>query len=134
MYVDDEERYYQEMALVARLFGTPADVIPPSLAEFREYFAEELAGATITVTAPAREVGEIIFEASLAAPMRTLVPAHQLATAGLLPPRIRDEYGLRWTPLHEIALPLAARSVRLASAPVRLAASRLVWPAEALAA
>src|SRR5713226_6272774 len=29
---EDQERYYQEMALVARLFGTPASVIPRSLA------------------------------------------------------------------------------------------------------
>jgi uncharacterized protein (DUF2236 family) len=29
---EDQERYYQEMALVARLFGLPVSVIPPSLA------------------------------------------------------------------------------------------------------
>lgn len=31
-------RRYQEMAFVARIFGTPASVIPGSLDEFREYF------------------------------------------------------------------------------------------------
>jgi len=131
---EDEERYYQEMALVARLFGTPAAIIPSSLAEFRDYFEEQLAGATITVTAPAREVAAIIFEAHLPPPMRLLVPAHRLSTAGVLPPRLREEYGLRWTPLHELALPLAARSVRLATTPVLLAASRFTPPLEALAA
>jgi uncharacterized protein (DUF2236 family) len=35
--LEDEERYYREMALVAELFGTPASVIPPALADFREY-------------------------------------------------------------------------------------------------
>jgi uncharacterized protein (DUF2236 family) len=67
----------------------------------------------------------VIFEADLPAPMRLLVPAHRLATAGLLPPRLREEYGLRWTPLHAAALPLAARSLRLAAAPVLFAASRV---------
>jgi uncharacterized protein (DUF2236 family) len=38
---EDQERYYQEMALVARLFGTPASVIPPSLPEFHDYFAAD---------------------------------------------------------------------------------------------
>jgi uncharacterized protein (DUF2236 family) len=131
---EEEERYYQEMALVARLFGTPAAIIPSSLAEFRDYFEAQLAGGTITVTAPAREVAAIIFEAHLPAPMRLLVPAHRLSTAGLLPPRLREEYGLRWTPLHDLALPLAARSVRLATTPVLLAASRFTPPLEALAA
>lgn len=107
---DEQERYYREMLLVARLFGTPASVIPPRLADFHDYFAGQAAGGTITVTAPAREVAAVILDAPLPTPMRVLVPAHRLATAGLLPPRLRAEYGLRWSPLHELALPLAARS------------------------
>jgi uncharacterized protein (DUF2236 family) len=125
---DDQERYYQEMALVARLFGTPASVLPPSLAEFRDYFAAQLAGETITVTAPAKEVASVILEAPLPAVMRVLVPAHRLATAGLLPPRLREEYELRWSPFHALALPLAAQAVRLATTPVLLAASRMAPP------
>jgi uncharacterized protein (DUF2236 family) len=121
---EEQERYYREMTVVARLFGTPASVIPPSLAEFREYFEAQIAGDTISVTAPAREVATAIIEAPLPAPMRVLVPAHRLATAGLLPPRLREEYGLRWSPLHELALPLAARSLRLTT-PALIAASRL---------
>jgi len=130
---EDEERYYQEMALVARLFGTPAGVIPSSLAEFREYFESQLTGGTITVTRPATEVAAIIFEAALPAPMRVLVPVHRLSTAGLLPTRLRDEYGMRWTALHELALPIAARSVRLAATPVLASASRFSAPLEKLA-
>jgi uncharacterized protein (DUF2236 family) len=131
---EDKERYYQEMRLVAGLFGTPAAVIPSSLAEFREYFGTQLRGQAITVTPPAREVAAIILQAALPAAMRVLVPAHRLATPALLPTRLRDEYGLRWTPLHELALPIAARSVRLAATPVLLAASRLSTPVGALAA
>ena len=131
---EEEERYYQEMGLVARLFGTPAAIIPSSLAEFRDYFDSQLVGETITVTPPARQVAAIILEAALPAPMRVLVPAHRLSTAGLLPTPLRDEYGLRWTPLHELALPIAARSVRVAATPVLMAASRISAPVEALAA
>ncbi len=131
---EEEERYYREMVLVARLFGTPAAIIPSSLAQFREYFETQVVGETITVTPPARQVAAILLEAALPAPMRVLVPAHRLSTAGLLPPRLRDEYGLRWTPLHELALPLAARSVRVAATPVLMAASRFSAPVEALAA
>lgn len=122
---DEQESYYQDMAVVARLFGTPASLIPRSLARFREYFAAQLASETITVTAPAKEVAAVILEARLPAPLRVLVPAHRLATAGLLPPRLRHEYGLRWSPLHELALPLAARSLRLATTPALIATSRL---------
>lgn len=131
---EEQERYYQEMAVVARLFGTPDSVIPRSLAEFRDYFAAQIAGDTITVTSPAKEVAAVIFEARLPTPMRLLVPAHRLSTAGLLPPRLRREYGLRWSRLDRLALPLAARSVRLTTTPVLIAASRLAPTPRELAA
>jgi uncharacterized protein (DUF2236 family) len=122
---EEEERYYREMALVARLFGTPAHVIPRTLGDFRDYLDAQLAGDTITVTKPALQVAAVILEAALPAPMRLLVPAHRLSTAALLPPRLREEYGLRWSRLHALALPVAARSLRAAAAPVLSAASRL---------
>jgi uncharacterized protein (DUF2236 family) len=129
----DEERYYQEMAVVAQLFGVPVSVLPRSLVDFRDYFAAQVASETLTVTQPARDVAAIILDARLPAPMRMFVPAHRLSTTGLLPPRLRREYGLRWTRLHELALPLAARSLRLTATPVLFAASRLA-PAHGLLA
>jgi uncharacterized protein (DUF2236 family) len=131
---DEQERYYREMSVVARLFGVPAAALPGSLSDFREYFDAQIAGDTITVTDPARAVAEVIVQARLPAPMRVLVPAHRLATAGLLPERLRHEYGLRWSALHELALPLAARSMKLAAAPVLLAAGRFASPPDVLAA
>jgi uncharacterized protein (DUF2236 family) len=131
---DDEEAYYREMALVARLFGTPADVIPPTLADFRAYFAAQIESDTITVTRPAKEVADVILRARLPAPMRVLVPAHRLSTAGLLPPRLREEYGLSWSAFRAFALPVAARSVRLTTTPVLLAASRFTPVPRELAA
>jgi len=130
---EDQERYYQEMALVARPFGTPASVIPRSLADFREYSAQ-ISGKTLAVTAPAKEVAAVILEARLPMPMRVFVPAHRLATAGLLPPRLRDHYGLRWSSFHEFALELAARSMRIKAAPVLAVASRLTPTTARLAA
>jgi uncharacterized protein (DUF2236 family) len=131
---EQQERYYREMAVVARLFGVPTNAIPPTLADFRDYFDGQIAGRTITVTDPAKQVAAVIVEAALPAPMRLLVPAHRLSTAGLLPSRLRDEYGLRWSRLHELALPLAARSLRLAAWPALSAASRLAPATAALSA
>jgi uncharacterized protein (DUF2236 family) len=131
---DDRERYYREMTVVARLFGTPASVIPASLAEFRAYLDAQLASGTITVTPPARAVAAVILEAPLPMPLRLVVPAHRLATAGLLPHRIREEYGLRWSAAHDVALTFAARSLRVTAAPVLAATSRLAPPPSVLAA
>jgi uncharacterized protein (DUF2236 family) len=122
------EAYYRDMGLVARLFGVPDATLPPTLSDFRRYVARMLGGGEIVVTRPAREVAEVILEAPLPAPLRLLGPAHRLATAALLPARLRAEYGLQWTRSHELRLELAARSAKVLAMPLFQAAGRLSRP------
>jgi uncharacterized protein (DUF2236 family) len=121
----ERDRYHEEMNLVARLFGVPAEVLPDSFDEFGAYFDAQLRSETITVTRPARQVAEIILAAPLPAPFRLLAPAHRLATVHILPAMLRDQYGLRWTHLHELALSLAGATVRYGTAPILSAAERV---------
>lgn len=126
---DERDAYYRDMALVARIFGTPKDVIPPRLHDFRAYFGERLASPEIGVTEPAREVAEVILRASsLPAPLRLIAPAHRLSTAALLPSRLREEYGLGWGVRKALALRGEAHSIRLAAAPLLLVATRFSAP------
>jgi uncharacterized protein (DUF2236 family) len=122
------------MSLVARIFGTPAEVLPRRLADFRDYFAGQLAGSGITVTEPARDVAAVILEAPLPAPLRLLAPAHRLSSAGLVPPRLREEYALSWSSLHELAFPVAAQAVRVAASPLLALAAHRAPPSLARAA
>ena len=122
---DERERYHAEMNLVARLFGTPADALPRTYCEFRAYFDGQLAGDAITVTRPAREVAATILAAPVPAPLRLLAPAHRLATARILPAGLRSQYGLRWSSLHDLALPLAGASVRYTTGPILSIVGRL---------
>jgi uncharacterized protein (DUF2236 family) len=121
----EQESYYQEMAVVAQLFGVPAENIPPCLSDFRRYFHAQLESDTIVVTPIAREIATVILDAPLPAPLRMFAPAHRLATAAQLPPRLRHLYGLRWTALDAAALPVAARSLKLTATPLMLAATHL---------
>jgi uncharacterized protein (DUF2236 family) len=130
----EQESYYREMAVVAELFGTPPSVIPPTLDDFDDYFAARIESTEIVVTPPARRIARVILRAPLPAPVRMLAPAHRLATAAQLPPRIRDEYELRWTLLHAPLLAAAGRSVQLVSWPALKAAGRLRPPLTTAAA
>jgi uncharacterized protein (DUF2236 family) len=123
--VADQERYYDEMTVMARIFGVPADVIPPTLVDFREYFAAQLAGDTLAVTEPARQVAAAVLGAEVPIPLRVFVPAHRLATAFVLPQHLRVGYGLRWTARRDRALVHSARVLRYATVPVTAAASRV---------
>ena len=121
----EQESYYRDMATVARIFGTPGEVIPPTLAEFSRYFSAQVAGPEITVTEPAREIAGEVLQAPLPAPMRLLGPAHRMATAAQLPPTLRDEYGLQWTPLGAPLLSVLGQAVRVGSWPILQVAGRL---------
>jgi uncharacterized protein (DUF2236 family) len=126
---DEQDTYYREMSLVARIFGTPREVLPPTLADFRVYFRERLQSPEITVTEPARDVAQVIRRAStLPMALRLIAPAHRLATAALLPPRVREEYGLGWGVSRTLALEGGARSLRLAATPLLLVATRVPAP------
>jgi uncharacterized protein (DUF2236 family) len=122
---DEEQAYYREMAVVARVFGLAAAAIPPTLADFREYLRAQLAGSEISVTTPARQVAGVILEAPLPAPLRLLAPAHRLATAALLPARLRDEYGLGLSRAHAVPLALVGPSLRVLGAPLFHLAGRV---------
>jgi uncharacterized protein (DUF2236 family) len=126
--VGEQEAYYREMAVVARIFGTPADAIPPTLTDFRDYLRGQLEGREIQVTQPAQKVAHVILRAPLPLPLRLLAPAHRLSTAALLPARLRHEYGLAWTPGRAVALRGAAQSIKLAAVPLFLAAERISPP------
>ena len=124
----EQERYYREMTLMAKLFGVPPTVIPHRLSDFRSYVDAHIAGDTLTVTETARRIAAVILRAPLPAPLRLITPAHRLATTALLPPRIRQEYGLHWTPVHALALDPAARALKLTAMPLLLAAAQLRPP------
>jgi uncharacterized protein (DUF2236 family) len=124
----ERERYNAEMNLVAELFGTPTRVLPRSYREFQDYFESQLRSEAITVTAPARDVAAVILATPLPAPARILAPAHRLATARILPDRLRREYDLRWGQLHELALPLAGATVRYGATPALALAARIPQP------
>ena len=121
----EKQRYHEEMNLVARLFGTPAEALADSYTEFCDYFEAQVHDETISVTRPAREVAQVILAAPLPVPLRLLAPAHRLATSRILPAKLRCQYGLRWTRLHGLAVPLAGATVRYGTAPILTAAGRV---------
>ena len=123
--IREKQRYHEEMNLVAVLFGTPAEALAGNYGEFCDYFEAQVRSDTITVTRPAREVAQVILAAPLPAPVRLLAPAHRLATSRILPAKLRCQYGLRWTPLHDLALPLAGATVRYGTVPILTAAARV---------
>ncbi len=112
---DRRATYYAETLPIGRAFGVPDALLPPDVAAFDRYVAGMLApGGPVRVSPIARELAAVILRPPLAplAPLLPLptpaaravlarVPAVTYAwtlwpSVGLLPPSVRDDYGLAW--------------------------------------
>ncbi len=108
------ESYYADQCTVARVLGIPSELLPADHAGFRAYFDEMVAGDALAVTDAAREIAVAV----LAPPQR--LPAAgvaRLVTAGLLPPRLREAFGLPWDDARERRLEDLCASARAMRAP-----------------
>jgi uncharacterized protein (DUF2236 family) len=118
--LSDRERasYYEDMKLLAQIFGTPSSVIPPTLGEFRAYMSERLESDEICATPTAREIADSVLHPPLPAPLRPAWRIVGLVTAGLLPPKLRDQYGLGWDPARRALFGVSREWVRRVAMPL----------------
>jgi uncharacterized protein (DUF2236 family) len=110
-------RFYAESLAVGRAFGIPADRLPKDLEAFEAYVEAMLApGGDVEVGDVARDLAAAIVAPPLGPAVATLgplgaglapwldaIPASAYGwlmwpSIGLLPPRLRDGYGLSWGP------------------------------------
>lgn len=105
----EKETYYGESRLFSALFGIPESTIPKDWPAFRRYVDATLASDAITMSRPAKEMANFLFQ-----PPRPIAgPAvgwYRIFTASLLPPRLRAELGMSWTQRDET---IAARTIPL---------------------
>lgn len=88
----EKEAYYQETKLFAYLFGIPDDAIPPDWGAFQEYMEKMYASDEITARRVGREMGDMIF--NFRGPLKPALSWLQVMTAYMMPPRLREEFGL----------------------------------------
>jgi uncharacterized protein (DUF2236 family) len=94
---EEKDRYCVEASAIEVPLGIPSGRLPRSRAELGRYMDAMLSSGAITVTDNARMLArDILYPPAprVAAPALLLV---RLQTVGLLPPRIREDYGLPWS-------------------------------------
>ncbi len=92
-------RYQAETSRIGSFLGVPQELLPGSYGEFTRYLAS-MDNAVLEVGPRARGLAAEILSASVRGVPRPLLPGAGLLagvlTAGLLPPGLRADYGLRW--------------------------------------
>ena len=124
----EAERYYQEKALVAEVVGIPRADQPADLGAFSRYLRATVSGLEVTDTA--RALAYDVLHPAWGIAAEPAVALHRQITAGLLPARLRRQYGLGWDWPGQLALHLGTAFSRLVlprvPAPVRRAPALLL--------
>jgi len=107
-----QEEYCRETARYATLLGCPEDMWPSSVAEFDAYWQRQVDALEVSDDAK-RIYRDLMYSRAIPWYLRALLPANRLVTAGLLPERIRQQYGLAWGPRRERVFHGAMRVTRL---------------------
>ncbi|QRN97675.1 DUF2236 domain-containing protein [Archangium violaceum] len=107
--IEEKRRYYQETLLAAAQFGLLPEQVSPTLETFYEWYDQQLAGDTLRTGDTALELASLLFNSPF-----TRGQLDELLTAGLLPERWREAYGLAWGPGEQRAWKLLKGTMRRA--------------------
>jgi uncharacterized protein (DUF2236 family) len=120
----EREALWRDMVHFGELFGMPRDVAPKSYLDFRAYYRRRLNGRDLQLTREAEYLGHAAaFRIPFGHYGFLIRPIHNVIMRGTLPERVRNLYGLRYTPLDALGFRVAAALVRFGR---RLAPSSLV--------
>jgi uncharacterized protein (DUF2236 family) len=108
----EREEFYQEFKLLGELLGIPRDRFPDMYGDFNAYLEQMMSPAgPVRVGTRALELGAQILRPRLRLlPGPVMVPLNVITT-GLLPPALRDQYGLLWGPRQQRAYRLAVTTL-----------------------
>jgi uncharacterized protein (DUF2236 family) len=104
----DSARFYEEGKLFAKLIGIADNEVPAKLADFEGWMQAKLASDEITVSPAGYEVGQSL----LRMPIGAAKPLTGFIAAGTLPPKLREEFGLRWSAKRQWLFDRLAATVR----------------------
>ena len=102
---DERDAAWQDYKLVGRQFGLRDADMPAEIEDFDLYMAEMIEGDVLHVTGEARDLAvRIVMRPPVPLHARPLLELSNFITVGLLPARLRRQYGLSWDPARALVL------------------------------
>ena len=111
----EKDAFWADYVRFGELFGMPASVAPTSWRGLRKYVDAKIAGPDAHLTDEARVIGRaVMLEIPTSLSARPAMQVHNLVMRGSLPKRVRELYGLRWSPADAVAFRAAVAAARAA--------------------
>jgi uncharacterized protein (DUF2236 family) len=100
----ERDELWADYARFGALFGMPIEVAPGSHREFTAWFEGRIAAPESFLTGEARKTGKaILLDIPVPASRRGAMAVQNLIQIAMLPPRVRELYGIEYTPSMQIA-------------------------------
>jgi uncharacterized protein (DUF2236 family) len=116
---EEKDDLWRDYRVVGRLFGLREREMPADSAAFEAYMAERYASPELVVTPQARELAtDIVLRPPVPLHLRPVLELVNQITVGLLPPRVREQYGFTWDPVRAVALHGGAEYLKRVVVPV----------------
>jgi uncharacterized protein (DUF2236 family) len=109
---DERDAYCDEAAWVAVALGAVPEQVPRTWMAVRAYLNSMLSGSDIVVGPQARELAVALLWPSVAVALPGSGPINRLLTSVLMPPRLRYEFGLVWSPARRAAAERISNLIR----------------------
>ena len=110
---DERERFYADAGGLAKLFGIPDSIQPPHLDDFHPYMAGMVTGHTLAITDTAQQLARDVLYPDVGIIPTASAALLRFVTAGTLPERFREGYGLDWDAGRQVLLDGLSRTTRL---------------------
>ena len=104
---DEQEQYYQESKETARLLGLSPKDMPKTVLDLKRYVNEIVYSNRLAATPQARQLVQQVLYPPVPAILRPLMHFNTCVTCALLPPPIREIYGLEWSSYQQWAVDLS---------------------------
>jgi uncharacterized protein (DUF2236 family) len=95
---DEQEQYYQEAKKVGRLLGLTEKDMPKTVDDLHHYVHTMVYSDRLAATPQARQLAHQVLFPPTPELWRPLLHLHYQLTGALLPPPIREIYGIEWGP------------------------------------
>jgi uncharacterized protein (DUF2236 family) len=108
----EQETYYQESKKGAHLLGLPAEKMPRTVDDLREYVQDMVHTNRLVATPQARQLAHQVLFPPVPAVLRPICHLNLQLTCALLPQPVREIYGLQWSGARQHIFDLAAWAMR----------------------
>jgi uncharacterized protein (DUF2236 family) len=128
----ERDAYWQDYRVIGGLFGLQDSQMPVDIRDFDDYMHDMLGGDDLFVTSTARELAiEIVMRPPIPLARRPVLELVNFITIGLLPTRLRRQFGLSWDPVRELMLRGGAEYAKRVLVPLAPGRVRFVASARA---